>query len=135
MSSLEEAHKVIHDEGMKELRKIFGDAVVNKEMSNASDFMRAGHELATEAAFGFIWTRPGLSHKHRSLICISILGALGKQDQLVAHVIGALNNGLTEEELKEVLLQVIVYCGVPAGVEAFKSADAAVQKWKALNDK
>ncbi|EJD02789.1 4-carboxymuconolactone decarboxylase [Fomitiporia mediterranea MF3/22] len=135
MPSLEEAHKVVRDEGMKELRKIFGDAVADKELANASDFMRAGQELVTETAFGTIWTRPGLSHKNRSLICVSILCALGKQSELAAHVFGALNNGWTEEELKEVMLQVMVYCGAPTGVEAFRTADAAIQKWKAAHGK
>ncbi|EJD02785.1 CMD-domain-containing protein [Fomitiporia mediterranea MF3/22] len=131
MPTNEEVRKFLYDEGIKQRRKVLGDAHTDKSLSNVSDFARAGQELVTEAAWGTIWTRPGLTHRQRSLVSVSILCAMGKQVELGAHIRGALNNGLTEEELKEVMLQIMVYCGAPVGMESFRVADAAIQKWKA----
>jgi len=128
----EEVHKFLFDEGEKQRRKVLGDAHVEKATSrHVSDFARAAQDLATEAAWGTIWTRPGLTHKQRSLVVVTLLSTMGKQQELAAHIKGALNNGLTEEELKETLLQVMVYTGMPNGLEAFRTADVAIQAWKA----
>ncbi|EJD02786.1 carboxymuconolactone decarboxylase [Fomitiporia mediterranea MF3/22] len=147
MPTNEEVRKFLYDEGMKQRKKIFGDAFVDNALSGISDFSRAGQELVTEAAFGTIWTRPGLSHKERSLICVTLTAAMSKEVELTAHIRGALNNGLTEEELnefnritslyavREVMLQIMVYCGAPVGMVAFRVADAAIQKWKAEQGK
>ncbi|KAI0341513.1 CMD-domain-containing protein [Trametopsis cervina] len=131
MTTAEEVHKFLYSEGEKQRRKVLGDAHVDKSTASVSEFARAGQELVTENAWGTIWTRPGLSHKQRSLVVLSILCATGKQAELHSHVKGALNNGLTEEELKEVFLQVMVYCGAPTGMESFRTADAAIKEWKA----
>ncbi|KAH8119347.1 CMD-domain-containing protein [Phellopilus nigrolimitatus] len=148
MPTTEEVRKFLYDEGEKQRRKVLGDAHVDRSMSkNISDFARAGQELATESAWGTIWTRPGITHQQRSLVSVVILSTLGKQQELAAHVKGALNNGLTEGELKqncldisltfcvfrEVFLQIMAYTGVPNGMEAFRTADAAIQTWKAEN--
>ncbi|PAV18637.1 4-carboxymuconolactone decarboxylase [Pyrrhoderma noxium] len=110
MSNTEELRKQLYQEGEKMRRKVLGDAHVDRSTNkNISDFARAGQELATEAAWGTIWTRPGLELKQRSLITISVLSALGKQNELAAHVKGALNNGWTEDELKEVFMQIMIY--------------------------
>ncbi|KAI0825959.1 CMD-domain-containing protein [Irpex lacteus] len=131
MSAAEQALKSLYDVGEKERRKVLGDAHVEKSLTGVSDFARAGQELVTATGWGAIWSRPGLSHQQRSLVSICILSALGKQTELSAHVKGALNNGVTEEELKEVFMQIMVYCGAPAGMEAFRTADAAIKQWKA----
>lgn len=89
--------------------------------------------LATEYAWGGIWSRPGLAWRDRSILNIGMLAALGRSTELAAHVRGALNNGLTELEVQECLLQVSVYVGMPAALEAFRAADKAVQEWKSNN--
>ncbi|KAG6850435.1 hypothetical protein H0H93_013307 [Arthromyces matolae] len=85
-------------------------------------------ELATEAAWGTIWTRPGLELKQRSLINIALLASHGKDAELAAHIRGAVNNGVSVEEIKETLLQVAVYCGIPTGMASFRVAEAALAK-------
>jgi len=120
--------------GEKQRRKVLGDAHVDRATSkNITDFMRSAQDLATEAAWGTIWPREGLTHKQRSLVVVTLLSTMGKQQELAAHIKGALNNGVTEVELREVLLQVMVYTGMPNGLEAFRTADAAIQAWKAEN--
>ncbi|KAI0700201.1 CMD-domain-containing protein [Cytidiella melzeri] len=131
MTTIDEARQVLYEEGQKQRRKVLGDAHVDKSLANVSDFARAGQELVTANAWGTIWSRPGLSHKQRSIVSISILCAMGKQAELASHVKGALNNGLSEEELKEIFMQVMVYCGAPVGMESFRTADVAIKEWKA----
>ncbi|KAI0088411.1 CMD-domain-containing protein [Irpex rosettiformis] len=131
MSTTDQAIKALYDIGERERKKVLGEAHVNKSLAGVSEFAQAGQELVTAIGWGAIWSRPGLSHKQRSLASLSILAALGKQTELSAHVKGALNNGITEEELKEVFMQIMVYAGAPAGIEAFRTADAAIKQWKA----
>ena len=95
-------------------------------MLAASDFMRPMQEFVTEYCWGAIWTRPGLDRRTRSLINLGMLTALGKGHELEVHVRGALTNGVTEAEIRETLLQAAVYCGVPAGIEAFRRADSVL---------
>jgi len=129
---MEEVRKVLYDAGEKNRRKVLGDAHVDKATkADVTDFMRSAQELATEAAWGSIWTREGLTFKQRSLVVVTLLSTMGKQQELSAHIKGALNNGLTEVEIREALLQVMVYTGMPNGLEAFRTADAAIQAWKA----
>jgi 4-carboxymuconolactone decarboxylase len=84
-------------------------------------------EWSTEFCWGALWTRPGLDRKTRSMINLAMLSALGKTHELKLHVRGALTNGVTVEEIKEVLLQVAVYCGVPAGMDSFRNAREAIK--------
>lgn len=87
-------------------------------------------QLVAEACWGSIWTRPGLELKTRSFLNIAMLCGQNRSTELATHVRGALNNGATEEEVREVVLQAAVYCGMPAGIEGFRVAKQAVQGWK-----
>jgi 4-carboxymuconolactone decarboxylase len=111
-----------HDRGMKVRREVLGDAHVDRALAAATEFTRPWQEFLTSLAWGDIWTRPGLDRRTRSCITVAMLVALGKTEELKLHVRGALNNGVSEDELFEVLLQSAVYCGVPAANEAFRIA-------------
>jgi 4-carboxymuconolactone decarboxylase len=110
------------EEGMKVRREVLGDEHVDRSLERATEFTREFQELITRYAWGEIWTRPGLDRKTRSCMTLVALVALGRFDELELHVRGALRNGLTSDEIKEVLLHCTVYCGVPAGNSAFAVA-------------
>ncbi len=114
------------ERGLEVRRDVLGGEHVDRSLAAASDFMRPMQEFVTEYCWGAIWTRPGLDRRTRSLINLGMLAALGKGHELEVHVRGALNNGVTEEEITETLLQAAVYCGVPAGIEAFRRADSVL---------
>ena len=114
------------EQGLEVRREVLGSEHVDRSLAAASDFMRPMQEFVTEYCWGAIWTRPGLDRRTRSLINLGMLTALGKGRELEVHVRGALRNGVTEAEIKETLLQAAVYCGVPAGIEAFRRADAVL---------
>jgi 4-carboxymuconolactone decarboxylase len=114
------------ERGLEVRREVLGGEHVDRSLAAASDFMRPMQEFVTEYCWGAIWTRPGLDRRTRSLINLGMLTALGKGHELEVHVRGALTNGVTEEEIKETLLQAAVYCGVPAGIEAFRRADSVL---------
>jgi 4-carboxymuconolactone decarboxylase len=114
------------EQGLEVRREVLGGEHVDRSLATASDFMRPMQEFVTEYCWGAIWTRPGLDRRTRSLINLGMLTALGKGHELEVHVRGALTNGVTETEIKEALLQAAVYCGVPAGLEAFRRADAVL---------
>ncbi len=122
------------DEGLKLRRQVLGAQYVERSMANADEFSRPIQELSTEYCWGHVWTRPGLALRDRSLINLAMLSALNRPHELKLHVKAALNNGVTREEIREVLLQVAVYCGIPAGIdsvrlarEAFAELDAAAK--------
>jgi 4-carboxymuconolactone decarboxylase len=115
-----------YTQGMAMRRQMMGDAFVDAALANATPFTAPIQEHITRAAWGDVWQRPGLDLKTRSLITVAMLTALGKQNELKGHVRGALNNGATVAELQEVLLHATVYCGVPAAVEAFRTANEVV---------
>jgi 4-carboxymuconolactone decarboxylase len=115
-----------YTQGMAMRRQVMGDAFVDAALANATPFTAPIQEHITRAAWGDVWQRPGLDLKTRSLITVAMLTALGKQNELKGHVRGALNNGATVAELQEVLLHATVYCGVPAAVEAFRTANEVV---------
>lgn len=129
----DELHKVLHSTGDAIRRQVVGEEYVNRSLANASDFTMPMQQLATEYAWGGIWSRPGLARRDRSILNIGMLAALGKSTELATHIRGALNNGVTETEVQECLLQVATYVGMPAGMEAFRAADKAVQEWKSNN--
>ena len=110
------------DEGLKVRREVLGDKYVDNAINNIDDFNRPLQELVTEYCWGTIWTRDGLPRKTRSLINLAMLTALNRPHEIKAHLIGALNNGCTRQEIMETLLQATVYCGVPAGVDGFRTA-------------
>ena len=105
--------------------EVLGEDYVNKSIAGADDFTRTMAEWSTEFCWGALWTRPGLDRRTRSIVNLAMLGALGKPHELKLHVKGALKNGVTKDEIKEILLQVAVYCGVPAGIDAFRNAREA----------
>jgi 4-carboxymuconolactone decarboxylase len=110
------------EKGLKVRRKVLGADYVDSSLAKADDFMMAFQEITTEWCWGYAWTRPGLDHKTRSMLNLAMLTALGKPNELRLHVKGALGNGVTVDEIKEILLHATVYCGIPAGLDAFKAA-------------
>ena len=112
----------LHDKGMKVRREVLGDEYVDRAAANIDDFNREFQQMVVEHAWGAIWTRPGLARKQRSLINLAILAALNRPEEFELHFRGALKNGCTVEELKETLMQIAVYCGMPTGVAAFRIA-------------
>jgi 4-carboxymuconolactone decarboxylase len=113
---------VSFDEGMRVRREVLGDEHVDAAAARATDFTRDFQDLITRYAWGEIWTRPGLDRKTRSCMTLVALIALGRHEELALHLRAALRNGLTHDEIKEVLLHSAVYCGVPAANAAFKIA-------------
>lgn len=120
------------EKGLALRKQVLGAEYVEKSMASADSFSMPMQELSTEYCWGHVWTRPGLELRERSLINIAMISALNRPHELKLHVKAALNNGLTREQIREVILQVAVYCGVPAGIdstriarEAFAELDAA----------
>lgn len=111
-----------HDAGMTLRRAVLGDAHVDKATAAVNDFSAEFQDLITRYAWGEIWTRPGLSRPTRSLLVIAMMVALNRTDELRLHLRAAANNGVTRDEIKEVLLQCAIYCGVPATNSAFHVA-------------
>jgi 4-carboxymuconolactone decarboxylase len=113
---------------MKTRRQVLGDEHVDRAIANTTEFTAEFQDLITRYAWGEIWTRPGLDRKSRSCITITALVALGREHELAMHVRAARRNGLTWEEIKEVLLQCAVYCGVPAANGAFAIAQQVLDE-------
>jgi 4-carboxymuconolactone decarboxylase len=118
--------------GLEVRRKVLGAEYVDGGIAKADDFMMAFQHITTEWCWGYAWTRPGLDHKTRSLLNLAMLTALGRTPEIKLHTKGALANGVTVEEIKEVLLHATVYCGIPAGLDAFKAAHEVLVKEGAL---
>ncbi|HET7479195.1 MAG TPA: 4-carboxymuconolactone decarboxylase [Rubrobacteraceae bacterium] len=114
----------LHDRGMKVRREVLGDEHVDRATARTTRFTADFQDLITRYAWGEIWTRPGLDRKTRSCITMTALIALGHLEELKMHVRASLRNGLTEEEIGEVLLQSAIYCGVPAANAAFAVAQS-----------
>ena len=132
--------KAAKDETMGELfnrglalrREVLGPAYVDNSMSSANEFMMAFQHITTEWCWGYAWARPGLDRKTRSLMNLAMLTALNRAPEIKLHVRGALNNGVTVEEIKEALLHATVYCGIPAGLDAFKAANEVLKEMGAI---
>jgi 4-carboxymuconolactone decarboxylase len=110
------------NKGLEVRRAVLGADYVDGSLARADDFMMAFQEITTEWCWGYAWTRPGLERKTRSMLNLAMLTALGKPAELKLHVKGALTNGVSVEEIREILLHATVYCGIPAGLDAFKAA-------------
>jgi 4-carboxymuconolactone decarboxylase len=115
-----------YDKGMARRKQVMGEDFVASALAKATDFTLPIQEYITRNAWGDTWQRPGLDLKTRSLITVAFLTALGKQHELKGHVRGALNNGATPAEIQEVLLHASIYCGLPAAVDAFRTAAEVV---------
>jgi len=119
---MSETRKDIYDTGMKIRRAVVGDTYVDKSLASMDDFNRDLQGLITEYCWGAVWGRPGLERRERSILNLGMLIALNRASELKLHVRGALNNGVTREEISEIILQTAIYCGVPAGLEATRIA-------------
>jgi 4-carboxymuconolactone decarboxylase len=113
------------DTGMKIRREVLGAEYVDRGMAAADDFSMAMQDLTTRYCWGDIWARPGLSRKTRSMLNLAMIATLNRPHELKLHVKGALTNGVSKDEIKEVLLQVAVYAGIPAGMDSFRIAREA----------
>lgn len=115
-------NKELYEQGLKVRRQVVGDSYVDASLKAADDFSMPMQELVTQYCWGDVWSRPGLDRKSRSLLNLGMIAALNKPDELAIHVRGAINNGMTKDEICEAFLQVAVYCGMPAGLSSFKIA-------------
>ena len=118
------------DDGLAVRKAVLGAEFVDKAIASADEFNRPLQELVTEYCWGAIWTREGLSRRVRSMLNLAMLTALNRPHELKMHVQGALRNGVTRQEIREVLLQATIYAGVPAGVDAFRVAREAMADFK-----
>ena len=120
--------ETLFDKGLKVRKEVLGEAYVEKSMAGADEFTRTMAEWSTEFCWGALWTRPGLDRRSRSIANLSMIAALNRPNELKLHVKAAVQNGLTRDEIKEVLLQVAVYAGVPAGIDSFRIARSAFEE-------
>ena len=120
-----------YDKGLEIRKEVLGKEYVENSISNATEFNKELQDLVTTYCWGEIWGRDGLDKKTRSIINLAMITALNRPHELKLHVRGALNNGLTEEDIKEVLLQTAVYCGVPAAIDAFRTAKEVIDNYNA----
>jgi 4-carboxymuconolactone decarboxylase len=121
-----DSRKELRARGLAIRREVLGAKYVDAAMGNATDFNRPLQELLNEYCWGAGWGRDGLTRKERSMINLAMLTALGRTPEVETHVRGALNNGLTQQQIAEVLLQTAIYCGVPAAVDSFRAASKVI---------
>jgi len=110
------------EKGLKTRREVLGAEYVDQAIRNADDFNLPLQELVTEYCWNEIWNRPGLDRKTRSIVNLAMLTALNRPHELKLHVKGAINNGLSKDEIAEIFLQSAIYCGVPAAIDSFRTA-------------
>jgi 4-carboxymuconolactone decarboxylase len=123
-----------YDRGLAVRREVLGDSYVEQAGARTTDLTRDFQTLVTEFAWGTIWTRPGLDRRSRSMITLTALIARGRDEELALHIRAALRNGLSRDEIKEVLLQTAVYCGVPDANAAFRIAASVFEETETLHD-
>lgn len=123
-----ETHGQAWAEGMRLRTEVLGEEAVLRSVGSATELSADVQDLATEYCWGTIWSRPELDRRTRSIINLAMLTALNRGHEFRLHVHGALNNGVTTAEIRETLLQATVYCGMPAGLEAFRLADSVIQE-------
>ena len=112
----------LFDKGLKVRREVLGSEYVDASLKKADDFTRELQELVTGYCWGEVWSRPGLERKSRSFLNLAFLTALNRPHELKIHLRGAINNGVTKDEIKEVFLQAAIYCGMPAALDSFRVA-------------
>ena len=112
----------LFEQGLKTRREVMGAEHVDAAIQSADDFNRPMQELVTQYCWGDVWNRPGLDRRTRSLLNLAMLTALNRPHELKLHVKGALRNGVTKDEIREVFLHTAIYCGVPAAIDSFRSA-------------
>ena len=116
------------EKGLDVRKKVLGAEHVQRSLDAASDFTREMQEFVTEYCWGAIWGRPGLDLRTRSMLNLGMLTALNRSHELAVHVRGAINNGVTEGEIKEIVMQAAVYCGMPAGLESLRIAERTINE-------
>lgn len=124
-----------YEQGLAVRRAVHGDAHVDRALHNRNDFNAPFQDLLTRYAWGEIWTRPGLPRHTRSLLTLAMLVALNRTDELRMHIRSAFSNGVTREQIQEVLLQCAIYCGIPAANSAFHSAEQVFAEMDAASAK
>jgi 4-carboxymuconolactone decarboxylase len=123
----ETTRREVFEAGQRKRREVLGDAHVDKSLANATEFSRPIQELVTQYCWGEVWTREGLAPRDRSLINLAMLTALNRNHELAVHVKGAIHNGVTPQEIQEVLLQTAIYVGVPAALESFRVTESTLK--------
>lgn len=126
-----ETHRDTYEHGLEIRREVIGADYVERSLAAATDFTRPIQELVTEYCWGTVWSREGLGRRERSLINLAMLTSLNRGHEFSVHVRGALRNGVTVDEIREVLLQTAVYVGVPAALESFRIAAEAISAYEA----
>jgi 4-carboxymuconolactone decarboxylase len=126
----DETHRDSYERGLQVRKEVLGAAHVERSLAQVSEFSRPIQELVTEYCWGEVWSRDGLPRATRSLINIAMLTALNRGHELGVHVRGAINNGVTEQEIQEVLLQTAIYVGVPASLESFRIAEGVLKEMR-----
>jgi 4-carboxymuconolactone decarboxylase len=119
-----------YDKGMQNRRAVLGDEYVDRAVKNVGDFDRQFQALVTEMAWGECWGDDTLPRRERSILNLGMLAALGRMHEFELHFRGAIRNGLTKDELRAVLIQIAVYCGIPCGVECFRIAKRVLEETK-----
>ena len=122
--------KKLMDAGVKVRREVLGDEYVDRSMKNADDFNRPFQELVSEYCWGVAWTDETLSRRERSILNLGMTAATGKMQEFELHFRGAKRNGLSNEDLRAVLIQIAIYCGIPVGVDCFRSAKKVFEEDK-----
>jgi 4-carboxymuconolactone decarboxylase len=130
----QETHATTWQRGLDTRKAVLGTEHVERSMNGVSEFARPMQDLVTEYCWGAIWTREGIDRKTRSLVNLGMLTALGRNHELGVHVRGAIQNGCTPEEIREVLMQTAIYVGVPAALESFRVAEKTLRDMGVLAD-
>jgi 4-carboxymuconolactone decarboxylase len=120
--------KETYERGLQIRKDVLGADYVENSLKTADDFNRPMQELSTEYCWGYVWGREGLPRKTRSMLNLAMISALNRPHELKIHVKGALKNGVTRDEIREILMQVAIYCGVPAGMDSFRVAREAFKE-------
>ena len=124
----------LYERGLEIRRAVVGTEYVERSLAEADDFTRPLQELVTRYCWGDVWSRPGLERRERSMINLSMIAALNRPHELKLHVRGAINNGLTQDEIREILPQVAIYAGVPASLDSFRVAKEVFAEMKAKGE-
>ena len=134
MTTNDATRKQTYEAGLEMRKTVLGAAHVERSLGQVTEFSRPIQELVTEYCWGAVWTREGLELRTRSMLNLAMLAALNRGHELGVHVRGAIRNGVTIEEIQEVLMQVGIYVGVPAALEAFRIAEAKIDEMKASGE-
>ena len=118
----------LFEKGLQVRKEVLGEDYVNRSLAGADEFTRTMAEWSTAYCWGALWTRPGMDRRTRSIVNLAMIGVLNRPHELKLHVKGAIKNGLTKDEIKEIFLQVAVYAGVPAGIDGFRIAREAFRE-------